>query len=439
VQSLALTSSPAAEVPVVLPVGVRMKIFTYVGVLLVLQGLGDPDGGLIGLPVGFVLKNKLHLTAESAALFGLIVRIPVYLAFLFGFARDMFNPFGMRDRGFIVLFGGLCALAYLAAAFMPITYATMMTAMLVLTSTFLFTVSAQNGLLSTIAGQHVMSGQASAAQNLFISGLTVITVLSGGILSDRLEKMGAGQAVRVLYLVGAAIMIVVALYGVLKPLSVFANLHSEHPRRAGAWSEIGRLLRHKPIYPALLIWLLWDFNPGAMTPLLYYLQNNFHASDDQWALYQAIQFVAFLPTYVFYGWLCTRFRLRPILWWSTIVAVPQFVCLAFIHSVNDAYIASALIGLLGGVATAAYLDLIIRSCPHGLQGTVLMLSTALLNIAQRVGDVLGAWLYEKSGGFITCVIAVTVVYALILPCLLFVRRDITDTADGEVAAVPAGA
>ena len=58
--------------------------------------------------------------------------------------------------------------------------------------------------------------------------------------------------------------------------------------------------------------------------------------------------------------------------------MPQLVPLLFIHSVTGALIAAAPIGLMGGVATAAYLDLMIRSCPRGLQGTMLMLSAGAL-------------------------------------------------------------
>ena len=56
------------------------------------------------------------------------------------------------------------------------------------------------------------------------------------------------------------------------------------------------------------------------------------------------------------------------------------------------------IGLMGGVAAAAYLDLIIRSCPRGLQGTTLMVSGSLFFIASRFGDVLGTNLYDHYGG-----------------------------------------
>jgi hypothetical protein len=89
------------------------------------------------------------------------------------------------------------------------------------------------------------------------------------------------------------------------------------------------------------------------------------------------------------------------------------------------------IGLMGGVATGAYLDLIIRACPRGLQGTTLMMSWSLYYLVSRFGDVLGTDLYDRYGGFTVCVLAVTAVYALILPALLLVPKHLTATADGH--------
>jgi hypothetical protein len=95
-----------------------------------------------------------------------------------------------------------------------------------------------------------------------------------------------------------------------------------------------------------------------------------------------------------------------------------------------ALIAALPIGLMGGIATAAYLDLIIRSCPPGLQGTTLMMSGGLYFIAARFGDVLGTNLYDY-GSFSACVIAITVVYALILPTLLLVPKRLIATTGGQ--------
>src|SRR5258708_36231801 len=95
----------------------RNKIFLYIGILIVLLAFGGPSGGLIDIPISFLLKNRLHLTAHEVANFRLVAAIPLYLSFAFGFIRDMWNPLGMRDRGFMLLFGGISALLYLLFAF----------------------------------------------------------------------------------------------------------------------------------------------------------------------------------------------------------------------------------------------------------------------------------------------------------------------------------
>jgi len=147
--------------------------------------------------------------------------------------------------------------------------------------------------------------------------------------------------------------------------------------------------------------------------------------------WNAIFAAAFIPTFMLFGILCQRLPLRTLLWWGTVLAVPQMVPLLFIHSMTGALIAAIPIGLMGGIATAAYMDLIIRSCPRGLQGTTLMMSSGLYFIASRFGDVLGTKLYDDYGGFSVCVIAITVVYALILPTILLVPKRLIATADGQ--------
>ena len=247
-----------------------------------------------------------------------------------------------------------------------------MNSVMLLTASFLFVASAQNGLTAMLGQQHAMTGQISAAWNVFLSIPTVAALLAGGTLSGMLEDRGANQAVRILFLVGAAIMFTIAVYSLWKSAEVFDNVRFEAGGGQPPYEDIKRLLRHWPIYPALLIWLLWNFAPGSATPLQYHLQNSLHATDAQWGQWNAIFAASFIPTFIIYGVLCRKYALKTLLLWGTVVAVPQMVPLIFIHSVTGALVAAVPIGLMGGIATGAYLDLIIRSCPPGLQGTTLM-------------------------------------------------------------------
>lgn len=427
----ATDAADIAVAPSPLPNAVRARIFLYLGALIVLLSFGSPSGGLIDIPISFFLKNKLHLKAHELATFRLLVGLPLYLSFVFGFVRDIWNPLGMRDRGFMLVFGATTAALYAVFAFIPITYGSLLTGVMLLTASFLFVVSAQNGLTSTLGQQHAMSGQISAVWNIFGSIPAVAALLVGGSLSNLLERRNVGDAGRMLFLIGAVVMALTAAYAVWRPKAVFDNVRSEDGSAARPLDDLKRLIRHWPIYPALLIWLLWNFAPGSATPLQYYLQNTLHAEDSQWGEWNAIFAASFIPTFLLFGLLCRKFPLRTLLLWGTVVAVPQLVPLLFIRSIEGALIAAAPIGLLGGVATAAYFDLIIRSCPRGMQGTVMMLAGALSIVVIRAGDVLGTDVYDYYGGFTACVIAVTAAYALILPALLLVPKDLIATADGE--------
>ncbi len=409
----------------------QRRILLYVGGLIVLMGIGSPAGGLVNLPISFFLKNKLHLKAHEVATFALISHIPIYLSFAFGFIRDRFNPLGRGDRGFLVLFGALGAAVYCTAAFVTPSYGMLLATVLLALTSYLFIASAQRGLTSVIGQRRLMSGRLSAAWNIFESLPAIAALLVGGLLSEQLEGRNAVQAGRTLFLAGSAVMAMIAVYGLWKPASVFDNVESVGAASRRVADDLRRLAGHWPIYPALLIWLLWNFSPGLQTPLQYYLQNILHAKDMQWGEWNAVCIAAFIPSFMAYGVLCQRLPLRTLLFWGTIVAVPQTIPLLFVHSVQGALVAAILIGLMGGAAYAAYLDLIIRACPEGLQGTVLMMSVGLAAIDARFGDVFGTALYERFGGFGACVTAITIVYLLILPVLLLIPKRLVSTADGE--------
>ena len=85
----AATAAAVATAPATLSRPVRQRIFLYLGVLIVLLAFGSPFGGLIDIPISFLLKNKLNLQAHELAEFRLLAAIPLYLSFVFGFIRDM--------------------------------------------------------------------------------------------------------------------------------------------------------------------------------------------------------------------------------------------------------------------------------------------------------------------------------------------------------------
>jgi Na+/melibiose symporter-like transporter len=412
----------------------RATILLYSGAVIVALNFISPSAGVHIIPLSFLLKNKLQLSANDLASFTLWAGVPAYLSFAFGLARDFWSPFGLGDRGYFILFGALSAAIFAGFAFAPVTVPMLFASFVLSTICFLFMWGAWNGLGSTVGQRHAMSGQISALWN-FAGTLTIVAGLAlGGVLSQYMEGMSTQGALRMLFLILAAIMALIAALGLWKPKAVFAGLDRESVERRDIAADLARLLRHWPIYPALAIWLLWNFSPGTLTVLQYYLSNTLHASDSQWGAFNAISYAAAVPAFLLFGFLSPRYSLSKLLWWGAALGVTQMLPLLFVHSATGALIVAIPIGLTGGIATAAYMDLLIRACPKGMEGTMMMMSWSMYALAVNVGNFWGTDLYDHHGGFVACVIATTVVYALILPVLLLVPKKLIATADGTVIA-----
>ena len=77
-----------------------------------------------------MLKNQLHATATEVSMFRLVTGIPVYFAFVFGLMRDLWNPLGLRDRGFFLIFAPITAIAFMGMALSRLSYQGLLIGML---------------------------------------------------------------------------------------------------------------------------------------------------------------------------------------------------------------------------------------------------------------------------------------------------------------------
>lgn len=405
----------------------NFQVYLYFGALTLFIYLATPTGALVDIATSFMLKNQLHASPEAVARFRFITAIPVFVAFIFGFIRDTWNPLGLRDRGYFLIFSPLTAAMFVWLAFSKLTLTGLYIGILSAILAFRLVMSAYQGLISLVGQEKLMSGRLSTVWNVVLALPTVAAAWASGYVTEHLTAQQ-------IFILLAALCFALGLFGLWKSKTVFEGAYEDpHARGASLRGDMVRLFKHKAIYPAVAICFLWNFSPGSATPLQFYLTNELHASDAVYSNYNAIFALFFIPTFLLYGFLCKRHSLRKLLWWGTIIGVPQMIPLAFIHSGTAAEILAAPIGLMGGIATAAYFDLAMRSCPPGLQGTLMMMVDGVFALSSRGGDMLGTWIYSagKPHGFLYCVIATTLVYAAILPLILLIPKHIIATADGE--------
>jgi MFS transporter len=403
------------------------QAFAYFGWLTLLLYLSTPLGTLVDIQTSYMMKNQLHATATEVSMFRLLTAIPAYFAFAFGLMRDLWNPFGLRDRGFFLIFAPVTAVAFIWMAASQISYWGLVIGMLLAMLSSRFIAAAYQGLIALVGQEKLMSGRLSVIWNAVSYIPAIAAAFTSGYISGHLRPSET-------FLLVATVTSCIGLLGLWKPRSVFSHTYEKPQASTAAFVEaVKRLVKHRAIYPVVLICFLWNFAPGAATPLQFYLTNELHASDAVYSYYYGIFVTSFIPTFLLYGYLCQKVALNKLLWWGTVIAVPQLIPLAFVHSANHALVLAVPIGLLGGIATAAYFDLAMRSCPPGLQGTLMMLVDGVFMLSGRGGDLLGSKIYNISptNGFLYCVIATTLVYALILPLILLVPEELIATAEGE--------
>ena len=408
------------------PQGVR-QTYVYFGFLTLLVYLLAPNSYLVDITTSYMLKNNLHATAAQVSVFRLLTAIPFYIAFIFGFVRDVWNPFGLRDRGYFLIFAPLVGAVFVWMAFSRLSYQGLFVGMFLVMAASRFISAAYQGLMALVGQERLMSGRLSALWQV----VSTLPILAGAFASGWMaEHLRPSQT----FLLLAALAFLIGLFGLWKPGAVFAGAY-DRPQASGSdmVGDIKRLLKHKAMYPAVLLIFMFQFAPGSNTPLQYYLTNHLHASDAIYGDFQGIFSAAFIPVFLLYGWLCKRVSLGKLLFWGIVITVPQMVPLVFIHSATDALWAAAPIGAMGGIAAAGIFDLAMRSCPPGMQGTLMMMVEAGNLLSTRGGDLLGSWIYASSPthGFLYCVIAITVVYALMLPVLRLIPPELLATSDGE--------
>ncbi|MGO9432878.1 MAG: MFS transporter [Terracidiphilus sp.] len=403
------------------------QAYLYFGPLTLLVYLVIPHSWMLDIVTSYMLKNQLHATATQVSLFRLFTALPVYFSFLFGLGRDLWNPFGLRDRGFFLLFAPLSAALFLWMAFTTLSFAGLFTGMFLVMLTFRFVSASYQGLLALVGQEKLMSGRLSALWNVFTYVPFFVGSFVSGYATEHLRP-------RETFLMVAALTMLILLFAFWKPRAVFSDAYNQPVAKgSNLLGDVRRLLKHRAIYAPILIMLMFQFSPASNTPLQYYLTDRLHASDAVYGNFNGIFLASLIPGFLLYGWLCTKTSLRTLLWCGTAIAIPQMVPLLWVRSASSALIAAVPIGLMGGLIACAIYDLAMRSCPAGMQGTLMMLVDGAFLIAMRAGDLLGSKIYTSfpERGFLYCVIVTSAMYALILPLMLLVPKDLTVTVDGE--------
>ena len=133
-----------------------------------------------------MLKNQLHATATQISIFRLVTGIPVYFAFVFGLMRDLWNPLGLRDRGFFLIFAPVTGLRSSGWRLRASLYRGLLIGMLLAMLASRFVAAAYQGLIALVGQEKLMSGRLSALWNVVSSVPVIAGAFASGYISEHL-------------------------------------------------------------------------------------------------------------------------------------------------------------------------------------------------------------------------------------------------------------
>ncbi len=393
-------------------------------------GFGWP--GIIGrLPFSLLLKNQLHLQADSVAAFWAIATFAWYVKPVAGFICDAYPLFGTRRRGYMLVGSVVSGLFWLLFAVVPRGYGSFVAVMTALNVAMVFVSTVVGGLQVEVSQRYGASGRLASLRNGLEGAMNLLAGPVGGWLAVRAFGWTAlGGALVVL----SFVPLVAWLYR--EPPGARADRQVSTVVWAIARSHLRTIVRSRSMWGATGLLFLVYLAPGFQTPMLYYQQDVLKLDPRFMGFLQLLGGAGGIVGAALYGALCRRVPLKVSLIAGIVLnAIVTLFYLRYDSPGQAAFIDSAA-GLLGTLASLPVYDLAVRATPPGVESFGFSLMMSIRNVAIfAISDPLGSYLYSRHQvGFKQLVwinagsTAAVLLFVPLLPAALLAGREESRTA-----------
>jgi hypothetical protein len=359
--------------------------WAVIGLGLFVTYLSQP--GQIGeLPLNFLLKDELALTAFQNSLFWLVVTFPWNLKVLPGLLSDSLPFLGTRRRHYLLLSSGAAAGLWLVLGITPQSFLSLLGTALVMNSMIVVASSVTGALVVEEGQKHGATGRLAAVRFALISVAGVIAGPAGGFL--------ASYPFYLTGIVGACLLVTFCI-GSFSFVREEQYLAPNPHVWTTTWLELKQLCRSGPLWSAAVMTFLVFIEPGFRTPLFYYQTDNLKFSPEFIGMLAALNGGFNVLGALLYVWCCKRFQLRHLLPLGILVRAAGTLSYLSYRSHETAVLIESSVGLTNAFAEVALFDLAARATPKGCEALGYALLMRISNIADGLSDVSGSWLFDK--------------------------------------------
>ena len=376
---------------------------------------------VMALPLKFMLKDGMHISAAMMSQFMFIGHSTNYIKPVAGILIDYIPLFGYRRRSYLLLNLCLCAIGYLLFSFLPHKFYLLLATYTIMYMTVVFISATLGGVMVETGAKFRTAGRLTAQRIGSFRVAAIVGELSGGFL--------------VKFPLYFATSITALCHIILIPL-YYKNLKEE---RAGKINREGlrnvkqqfvALFHNRSLMSAAVMIFLIAIAPGFGTPLFYYQTNTLHIPPTYLGVLGVIAGTAGVAGAWFYTRFCRRFSIRAILFWSIVQHSIGTLLYLFYHDKSSATWITAIEGLTGILATLPVYDLGARATPKGSEALGYSIMMSVWNLSSGLSDWIGSKLFDILHQSFTPLIylnSATTLLALIaiplLPKALLIQKD----------------
>lgn len=370
-----------------------------------------------GIPLRNLLKNELGLGRTETAGFIFLFSLPWYFKPFIGYLSDRFPVRGSRRHGYLFYGCILAAIAWLSVIAIPHRYGFLLAIMLVIALAQVTASTAMCGLMVEVAQSANAAGRLAAMREVISSTGFILSALVGGFLASTWFGW-------------------TALACALASLAVLPMVWR---KGSGTHSATGTLTLAgvKAALASPLIWvaggmvLLHYLSPGLFTTLFYRQQDILHMTTVQQGWVTALDYAAAAVAAATYGVLCRKLPLRIMLMLGIAASSACTLPVLDYDSQRAAYLVTPVYHFGFALAEVAFLDLITRAAPQGLEALSFALLISFRNFAMFGSDAIGSWLMDHwHWAFSSLVLFSSLTTALAVPLALALPRALVGRRDG---------
>jgi len=394
--------------------------------------------GMVGIayvPISYLLKDHLGLSAAQSASFIVWMTIPFLFKPFLGAITDGIPLGGRRRVPYLLLSAAATTAGWLILALTRnYAYWPVLALLTAVNVGIAFADVLCDGVMVEYGKPADLTGKFQAAQ----IGTLYATLLATGVGGGWLATHASYQT----------IFFITACF----PLLIFASSFVVHERPASApgkqtrllWEGLRRLLAKPEFWAACLIILLFNFNPFQGTAFFYYqadtlgfpklLVGSLTSVEGIAGVIGAGLFWKFYNRDVTMGPGRTRLDTRTLMRWSVLAGAPLTLLYLLYRGPAAAVIITAFFGAVNVCMRLSLMDLVAKACPEHGEATTFAIFMSVFNLAAWSSNLSGGRLYDALaagdlGGHGTMAVLIVISAACTLACWPLLRRVTPARAD----------